>query len=187
MRIRNKEELEKRSHSFIESSQRVKAAQEVLQHERDAIIPAFNQFCRPDEDGNRTISFGPTKIMLVPQRKVDEAALRAKLGSDVHRFTERTLTISLHTIQHKLGEEVAQKVAEAVASAVEKVLGGEPTLVRNSVKATRKLDVDAALASLPKDQQKEVKVEVSQTLRPYPERQGYASKVKAALRWLRGE
>lgn len=187
MKIRNKEELEKRSRAFIESSQRVKAAQDVLKHERDAIIPAFNQFCRADEDGNRTIEFGPAKIMLVPQRKVDETSLRAKLGSDVHRFTERTLTISLHTIQHKLGEEVAKKVAEEIVNAVNKALGEEPTLIKNAIKATRILDVDAAFASLSKEDQKDVKVEVSQTLRPYPERQGFSSKIKAAIRWLRGE
>ncbi len=187
MKIRNKEELEKRAKAFIESSQRVKAAQDVLKHEREAIIPAFNQFCRADEDGNRTIEFGPAKIMLVPQRKVDETSLRAKLGSDVHRFTERTLTISLHTVQHKLGEEVARQIAEAVGMVISQFLKDEPTLAKNSIKITKVLDIDAAFASLSREDQKDVKVEVSQTLRPYPERQGFSAKIKAAIRWLRGE
>lgn len=189
MRIRTKEELEKAAEAFIEASQSVKAAQEVLRHQRDAIIPAFNKLCRADEDGNRTISFGPTKttkIMLVPSRKVDEAALRSCLGADTHRFTERHLTVALHTIQHKLGAAMAERVERAIRDAVTNLLQDEPTLLRNAVKATRVLDVEAALASLPKDVQKEVKVEVGQTLRPYPERQGFRGKIKAALKWLKG-
>jgi hypothetical protein len=187
MKFRNKEELEKAAQTFIESSQRVKAAQEVLKHQRDAIIPAFNKFCRADEDGNRTLEFGPTKIMLVPSRKVDEKALRARLGADVHRFTERHLTVALHTIQHKLGADKAKEIADAVINVVSEALSEEPTLLRNTLKTHRVLDVDSALASLPREEQKEVKVEVSQTLRPYPERQGFKAKVKAALKWLKGD
>lgn len=186
MRIRNKEELMKVAESFIDASQRVKAAQDVLKHQRDAIIPAFNKFCRADEDGNRTLEFGPTKIMLVPSRKVDETALRARLGADVHRFTERHLAIALHTIQHKLGEEKAKEIADDVLAVLAKHLEEEPTLLRNTVKTHRVLDVESALASLPKEEQKEVKVEVSQTLRPYPEREGFKAKIRAALKWLKG-
>jgi hypothetical protein len=187
MKYRSKDELVKAAEAFIEASQRVKAAQQVLKHQREAIIPAFNKFCRADEDGNRTIEFGPTKIMLVPSRKVDEAALRSRLGADTHRFTERHLTVALHTIQHKLGAEKAKEIAEDVLAVLNQHLESEPTLLKNAVKTHRVLDVDSALASLPKEVQKEVKVEVSQTLRPYPENQGFKAKVKAALKWLKGE
>jgi hypothetical protein len=187
MRIKSKEELEKCALAFIEASQRVKAAQDVLKHQREAIIPAFNQFCRPDTDGNRTLEFGPTKIMLVPSREVDEQLLRDKLGSDVHRFTTRYLTIALHTIQGKLGEGSAMEVESAVREIISRKVGDEPTLIKNSVRVVKELDVDAALASLPRDDQKKVKVETNQTLRPYPEKQGFGTKLKAAIKWLRGE
>jgi hypothetical protein len=187
MRIRNKDELLEAAEAFIDASQRVKAAQEVLKQSREAIIPAFNKFCRADEDGNRTLEFGPTKIMLVPYKKVDETALRARLGTDTHRFTKRNLTIALHVIQHKLGAGVACRVEQAIRNAVGNLLQDEPTLLRDTVKVRRELDVSTALASLPREEQKEVKVEVSQTLRPYPEKQGFRDKIRAAVDWLGGK
>lgn len=187
MKIRNKEDLMRAARAFIENSQLVKAAQEVHKHQRDAIIPAFNKLCRADEDGNRTLEFGSAKIMLVPSRKVDETALKARLGADAHRFTECHLILALHTIQHKLGVEKAKEVAEAVLEVVGKHLEDEPTLLRNVVKTQKAFDANAALASLPKEAQREVKVEVSQTLRPYPERQGFRAKIRAALKWFNGK
>ena len=186
MTIKTKDELMKAAEAYIEASQSVKAAQEVLNRARDAIIPAFNKLCRADEDGNRTLDFGPTKIMLVPSRKVDETALKAKLGSDATRFMERHLAIALHTIQHRMGVNKAKDIADDIKAVLDEHLSGEPTLLRNVVKTIKEFDKNSALASLSSEDQKEVKVEVTQTLRPYPERQGFRAKVTAALEWLYG-
>jgi hypothetical protein len=184
MKIETKDELKKEAKAYIDASQKLKAAKEVLAERREAIIPAFNKLCRADETGNRTLTFGKSKIMLVPSRKVDETALKAELGPHTDRFTERYLTIQLHLVQSKLGKDVAKQVEQAMRNAVEGVLNDHPTLRKQALKMVRQLDTAAALASLDKEAQDRVKEEVSESLRPYPEAEGYDEKVEAAAEWL---
>lgn len=183
-KIETKDELRKETEAYIGASQKLKAAKEVLEERRDAIIPAFNKLCRADENGNRTLKFGKSKIMLVPSRKVVEGLLKEELGPHTDRFTEKYLTIQLHLIQSKLGKDVAEQVKEAVREATAKVLADHQTLRKQAVKTVRRLDVPAALASLDKDAQDRVKEEVGESLRPYPEAEGYDEKVEAAAEWL---
>jgi hypothetical protein len=184
MKIETKDELKKEAQAYIDASQKLKAAKEVLAERREAIIPAFNKLCRADEDGNRTLKFGNSKIMLVPIRKVDEQELKDELGPHADRFTEKYLTIQLHLIQSKLGKDVAKQVEQAIRNAVSTVLSDHQTLRKQATKLIRQLDTPAALASLDKEAQDRVKEEVSESLRPYPESEGYEKKVEAAAEWL---
>jgi hypothetical protein len=184
MTIKTKDELMKAGMAYIDASQKLKAAKDVLAERREAIIPAFNKLCRADENGNRTMEFDGSKIMLVPARKVDEQALKAKLGIDATRFIERHLVISVHTISHRVGVDKAKDIVDDIKAVLDEHLSSEPTLLRNAVKTVRELDTDAALASLGSEDQDEVKIEVSQTLRPYPAKEGFDKKVEAAKEWL---
>jgi hypothetical protein len=171
-----KVELIERAHKYVEASQRVKAAQKVLEEERDALIPAFKQLCHADENGNRMIEFGEAKISLVPQRSINYDALRKALGQDAHRFTERFAFIPLHhVVLHGGLDDV--KVAEAELRELAKKFGVKCEVHEN-------LDVEAGFAHLTKEQQDEVREITSWTLRPYPEKKGFAEKIKAAVAWL---
>jgi len=183
-KIESKDNLRKEARAYIDASQKLKAAKEVLAERREAIIPAFNKLCRADENGNRTMEFDGSKIMLVPARKVDEQALKAKLGCEATRFIERHLVVSIHTISHRVGVDKAKDIVDDIKAVLDEHLASEPTLLRNAVKTVRELDTEAALASLDSEDQNEVKVEVSQTLRPYPAKEGYDKKIRAATEWL---
>jgi len=187
MKITSKVSLEKEAREYIEASQLLKAAQQVLDAKKAAIIPAFNKFCRPDEKGNRKLEFGPAKIMLVPTRTIDEDELKAVLGQDKRRFTERHFTVALHLIRSKMGEAKMAQVEDAMREAINKLLADEPTLLRECVKTHSFLDKKAAFAHLSADDQKRVKEQVGETLRPYPEKKGFTAKLKAAIKWLSGK
>ena len=171
MKIQTKDQLREQAEAYIVASQKLKAAKEVLEARRDAIIPAFNKLCRADENGNRTLEFGASKIMLVPSRKVDELLLKGELGPHTYRYTEKYLKIQLHIIQSKLGKDVAEQVKKSVREATATVLTDHQTLQRQAVRSIKQFDVSAALASLDKETQGQMKVEVGETLRPYPEKE----------------
>lgn len=178
-----KDQFVKDAEIYVDASQKVKAAQEVLREKRDALIPAFKKFVKPDERGNRTLEFGNAKISLVPQRKIDEEALKAKLGPDAARFVERGLGISLHLVRINHGSAVADEVEEAVKEAIRKVLKADRVPAK-VVQSVTHFDADAALASLPKSERLDVKETVTFTLRPYPEKEGFEEKVAKAEEWL---
>lgn len=180
----DKEKFVKDAASYIDASQLVKAAQEVLGEKREELIPAFKKFIKPDEKGNRVLEFtGHSKISLVPQRKVDEEALKTKLGPDAARFTERAMVISTNLIRINYGAEVAAEVEEVIKETIRKTLqvGRIPAKV---VQTISHFDSEAALASLPKDERLDVKETVTFTLRPYPQKAGYKEKVEDAKTFL---
>lgn len=179
----DKTQLVKEAEAYVDASQRVKAVKEVLQAKRDELIPAFKKFVKADEKGNRTLEFGEAKISLVPQRKIDEEALKAVLGPDAARFQEHGIGISLHLIQISHGKETARQVEEAVKVAVRETLGVD-RLPPKVAQVVHYFDADAALASLPKEDRRDVKEITTFTLRPYPEKRGFTEKVKAAWAYL---
>ena len=171
-----KVELIERSKKYIEASQKVKAAQKVLEEERDALIPAFKQLCRPDEDGNRHLDFETSKISLVPQRTVNYDLLKKALGPDAPLFTERFAIVPLHLVMVEVGKDNAKDAEEQFKTLAQQF--GVKAIVSES------LDVEAAFAHLDIEKQDAVKEITSYTLRPYPCKEGFADKVRAALGWL---
>jgi hypothetical protein len=181
-----KAQLLKEAEAYVDASQRVKAVKDVLAEKRDQIVPLFKKFVKPDENGNRTLEFGDAKISLVPQRKVDEEALKALLGPEATRFTTRLLVVSTHLIRQQEGAAIAAEAEEVVKNALRGFLEVE-RLPRRAVTTVTEFDTEAALASLPKEKRRDVKEVVTYTLRPYPEKKGFAQKVKAAWAWLSGK
>lgn len=156
---------------YIEDSQKVKAARDLLAEKRDGLIPLFKKFIKPDENGNRELEFDDNKISLVPQRRINEEALKTKLGPDAARFTEHGLGISLHLVRVNHGSDMVKRVEEAIKEAIRTTLKMERVPPKVVVEVTH-FDAEAALASLPKEEQVEVKETVTFTLRPYPEKKG---------------
>jgi len=182
----NEERFKKEAQEYIEASQKLKAAEEVLRVKRETLIPAFKKFLKPDEKGNRALEFGNSKIALVPNRRVDEESLRVAIGPDAVRFTQRILTVSSHLIRANEGSEAAEAVEEAVREAIRDTLG-KLHLPPKVVQVHTGLDTEAALAYLPKAERMGVKEIVTYSLRPYPEKKGYKNKVAEASRWLNGK
>ena len=183
--MKDREQLEKEALRYIDASQMLKAAEKVLEERREALVPAFKKFLKPDEKGSRTLEFGDSKIALVPARKIDEEALKAAIGPEAARFTERIFTVSSHLIRVNEGAEKAQEVEEAVKAAIRKVLKREH-LPAKVVQVHQGLDTEAALAFLPKDERLDVKEITTYSLRPYPEKKGFKAKKESAQNWLDG-
>lgn len=179
----DKDNFEQDAKVYVDASQKVKAAQEVLREKREALIPLFKKFIKPDEKGNRTLALGGAKISLVPQRQIDEEALKAKLGPDTARFTERGMGVALHLIRVNYGAEVADEVEEAIKETIRKTLQTERVPAK-VVQTVTHFDAEAALASLPKEERLDVKETVTFTLRPYPQKAGYKEKVEDAKTFL---
>lgn len=173
-----KVELLERAAKYVDASQRLKAAQKVLEDERDLLIPPMKQLCRADEKGNRTLEFGNSKISLVPQRSINCEALRKALGQDATRFTERYAIIPLHLVSLRGGQEDAKEV-ETAARDLAKKFG-------TKCEVTEVLDVESGFAHLNDAEKDGVRETTSWTLRPYPEKKGFSEKVEAALKWLMG-
>jgi hypothetical protein len=186
-------QLREKAESYIDSSQKLKAATTVLKGKRDELVPAFKKLIKPDEKGNRTLDFGAAKVSLVPTRIVDEDALKAELGPEAKRFATSEVVVNNHLIRLQFGAVVAAKIEDRVKKAVRselvKALGHPKNLSRlpNGVfRVDNGFDLDAAFASLDKPKQREVQVVTSHTLRPYPEKKSFSAKLKAALAWLYG-
>jgi len=180
----DKESMLEKAEAYIEASQKVKAAKMVLDEKRQELVPLMRKLIRADEKGNRTLEFENGKVSLVPQRHVDEDALKSALGhSETKRFTERYAIVATHILRTEFGPEVADAVEEQIASAIRKAVD-KLRVPANVLKVIDKFDTEAAIASLPSDEQAAVKVETSQTLRPYPKKEGFDRKMEEAQNWL---
>jgi hypothetical protein len=177
--------LTREANGYVEASQQLKAAQQVLKDRRNKLEEAMKKKIEPDEKGNRTIELGDAKLALVPNRHIDESLLKKELGPEAKRFNTRELIVSGHLLRLEFGSDMIPKVEEAVKAAVRKALKTE-TLPRGVVRTNAKFDLDAAFASLEREEQDRTKVVVSHTLRPYPEKKGFAQKLKDAAKWLIG-
>jgi hypothetical protein len=183
----NKEELLKNALEYIEASQKVKAAKDVLERLRDKIKPAFRKLVRANGKGSRTITFDSSKIMLIPQHKANESAVKKALGGMASNFTDRSFVVDLSLIEARLGQGIAAKVEKDLKQAVSNVLKDNTVniiMARMATKVVEELNTKAAVASLGKEARRKVMDRTGDILRPYPEGDGYEDKLIAASEWL---